>query len=178
MVGRDVQEHGDVGAEVIHVVQLEGGKFDDVVLVRCFCHLQCEAVADVSGESDVHPRFPADVIDERSGGGFAVASRDANHAGIGEACGIFNFADDGNVSFAQFHNHRCRGRNAGAFDDFVGIEDFGFGVTALFPCDGVVVEERLVARLNWSHVGDEHVAALATCEDGGTHAALGGSQDN
>ena len=40
MVGRDVQQNGNVGTEVIHVVKLEGTEFDDVVLVRLLSHLQ------------------------------------------------------------------------------------------------------------------------------------------
>ena len=42
VVWRDVQQDGDVGTEVIHVVQLERAEFDDVVFVRVFGDLQCQ----------------------------------------------------------------------------------------------------------------------------------------
>ena len=51
MVGRNVQQDGDVSTEVIHVVELEGTEFDDVVFMWIFSHLECQRIADISCQS-------------------------------------------------------------------------------------------------------------------------------
>ena len=72
MVGGDVQQNGNVGAEVIHIVQLERTQLDDVVFVRILGHLQGKRVAYVAGQSGVVARIAEDVVDEAGGGGLAV----------------------------------------------------------------------------------------------------------
>ena len=39
MVGRDIQQNGNIGTEVIHIVQLERRQLDDVILMRLLSHL-------------------------------------------------------------------------------------------------------------------------------------------
>ena len=53
VVGRDVHQDGYVGAEVIHIVELEAGQFDDVVFVRVLCHLECQTPAYIAGQSGI-----------------------------------------------------------------------------------------------------------------------------
>ena len=49
----DVHQYGNVGTEVIHIVQLEGTQLNDVVIMLLRGYLQGQAVADVAGEADV-----------------------------------------------------------------------------------------------------------------------------
>ena len=64
MVGGDVEQHGNIGAEVVHVVELERREFDDVVFMWVFSHLQSQRTSDVSGQSHVVACLAEDVIDE------------------------------------------------------------------------------------------------------------------
>ena len=81
VVGGDVEQDGDVGTEVVHVVKLERAEFDDVVFVWVFCHLKGKRVADVTRQTSVVTCLLEDVVDERRGGGLAVAARDTDHLG-------------------------------------------------------------------------------------------------
>ena len=64
MVGGDVQQNGDVGAEVIHVVQLERAQLNHIIGMRVFCHLQGKAVADVACQTYIIACILEDVVDE------------------------------------------------------------------------------------------------------------------
>ena len=64
MVGRDIQQDGDIGTEVVHIVQLEGAELNDIVGMRVLCHLQCQGVTDIACQADVISRILEDVIDE------------------------------------------------------------------------------------------------------------------
>ena len=67
MVRRNVQQNGDVCTEIVHIIELERREFDDVVLMRLFCHLQGQRVTNVSSQSGIVARLTEDMIDERSG---------------------------------------------------------------------------------------------------------------
>lgn len=58
----DVHQYGNVGTEVIHIVQLEGTQLNDVVIMLLRGYLQGQAVADVAGEADVQACTLEDVI--------------------------------------------------------------------------------------------------------------------
>ena len=89
-----------------------------------------------------------DVVDERCGGGLAVASGDADHAGVGiPACKLY-LAYHGDVASHHLLYHRCFLGYAGALDYLVGGEDFLFRVLLFLPLDGVVVEQLLVFVLD------------------------------
>ena len=51
VVGRDVEQHGDIGLEVVHVVELETAQLDDVVVVVAGSHLQGQTLAHVTGQA-------------------------------------------------------------------------------------------------------------------------------
>ena len=42
MVRCDIQQDGDIGTEVVHIVELERTQFDDIIFVRLLCHLQSQ----------------------------------------------------------------------------------------------------------------------------------------
>ena len=72
MVRRDIQEDGNVCSEVIHVVELEGTQFDDVVFMRLFCHLQRQRVADISRQSCIIACLLEDMVDKRCRRGLTI----------------------------------------------------------------------------------------------------------
>ena len=72
MVWRDVQQDGDVGTEVVHVVQLERAQFYDIVFVRILGHLKCQRVSDIAGQTCIVACFLEDVVDQRGGRGLTV----------------------------------------------------------------------------------------------------------
>ena len=72
MVRRYVEQDGDVGVEVVHVVELERAQLYDVVVVWVFRHLQREASPYVPGQSGVVARLLEDVVYERCRRGLAV----------------------------------------------------------------------------------------------------------
>ena len=175
MVGRDVEEHGYVGAEAVHVVELEGGELDDVAGMGCLGHLQGQAVANVAGQAHVGSCLAQYVVDERGGGGFAVAARDANHAGIGEACGKLDFAQYRRALLHELLHKGRGGRYAGALDHLVGIEQTGLGVLAFLPRNAVGIEHVAIVGLDGRHVAYKHFVALLFSQYGSTYAALGGT---
>ena len=75
----------------------------------------------------------------------------------------------------DFLDHRCLVGNARTLDDLIGIENLLFRVVPLFPFYLVVVEHLLVAVLDGSHVGNEHVEPFFFCQYGCSCAALCGS---
>ena len=175
VVGRDVEQHGDVGAEVVHVVELKRAEFYDVVLVRVFGHLVGQRVANVASQSGIVARRAEDVVDEAGGGGLAVAARDANHLRRGVAASELNLADDGDADGLGFDHHGSGVGDAGAFNDFVGVEDEALGVAAFFPADAPLIKHLLVAWGDGRHVAHQHVEALLLGQHGGSSAALSGS---
>ena len=48
MVGSDVHQYGNVGLEVIHVVELEAAELYHIVVVVILCHLQRKALAYIA----------------------------------------------------------------------------------------------------------------------------------
>ena len=172
VVGRDVEQHGDIGAEVEHIVQLERRQFYDIAGVRVFCHLQGKAAPDVPGKPHIGACLLHNVENPRSGGGLAVAAGDANHLRVGIARGKFYFRDNGNALFAHRLYHRCVFGNARTFHDFIGVEHEAFGVPAVFKGNVVLREEGAVFFANRSCVRHKNVIAFFLCEYGCAHAAL------
>ena len=101
VVGSDVEQHGNVGTEVVHIVELERGDFQYIPIAVAFffdfSYLKCERTTDVSGQSYVESGRLEDVEDERCCGGFAVGACDAEHLGVGVARCEFEFGENGDV---------------------------------------------------------------------------------
>ena len=89
VVGRDIEYHGYVGLEVIHIVKLEARQLYDVYGVRVKGHLQGQAFANVACQAYVESGTAQDMVGEQGSGGLAVGAGDAHHPGIGEAAGKF-----------------------------------------------------------------------------------------
>ena len=157
MIGRNIQKNGDIRTEIIHIIQLEGTEFNDVVFVRVFSYLQRQRVADVTSKSGIIACFLEDMIDKTGGSCLTIRTCDTNHFRIGVATGKFYFADDVNTFLLDFHNHRSSIRNTGTFDNLVGIQDFLFCVMAFFPLNLVVVQHLLVFLVDNRHVAYKHI---------------------
>ena len=178
MVGRDVEQHGDVGAEVVHVIQLERRELDDVVFVRFLGHLQGQRVANVTSQTGIVACGLEDVVDEARRGGLSVGTRNADHLRRGVAPGELDLADDGDARSDGLGHHGGRVGDAGTLDDLVSREDEALGVLPLLPGDVAVVEHLLIARGYLRHVTHEHVETFFLGQYGGSCTALAGSEDD
>ena len=123
MVGSDVEQNGYISLELVHVVELETAKFDDVVVVLLLGYLKGEAVADVSCQSGIQASLLEYVVNQRCRCCLAVASGNANHLGIGISACKLDFRNDRNVVFLYLYNHRSVVGNSRALYNLVGIKD-------------------------------------------------------
>ena len=144
--------------------------------MRFLGHLQCQAVANVSGQSHIVACVLEDMVDEAGGGGLTIGTGDADHLRVGVASGEFNLADDGNAGSLHLLHHGCRIRNSGALDNLVGVQDEFLSVVSLFPLDAACIQHFLVMRLDLAHVCDEDIKAFLLCQRCGTYAALCSSE--
>ena len=64
MVWRDIEQDGDISTEVVHIIQLERTEFDDIVLMRIFCHLQSQRIADITCEAGIITRLLENMVDQ------------------------------------------------------------------------------------------------------------------
>ena len=175
VIGRDVEQNGNVGTEVVHVVELERTQFDDIVLVRFLSHLESKTLTDISGQSHVVSGTLEDVIDQRGGCRLAVAARDTDHLGVRISSCELNLADDMCVLGHQFLHHRSLFWDARAFDDLICTQDFLLGVMTFFPFDLMVVKQFLVLVLDRRSVRYENIETFFLCQHGSSCTALAGS---
>ena len=178
VVGRDVHQHGDVGLEAVHVIELETAQLDHVARVRLLGHLQGEAAPDVARQANVHTGLAQDVVRQRRGRRLAIAARDADHLRVGVSSGQLDLGEDRD---ATLHGRAHDGRRVGyarALDDLVGVEDLGLRVMALFKGNTTLEQHRLVFLGDRAAVGDEHVEALRPGQHRGSHATLARAQDD
>ena len=178
VVGRDVHQHGDVGLEAVHVVELETAQFDHVARVRILGHLQGQAAPDVARQANVHAGLAEDVVRQRRGRRLAIAARDADHPRVGVSPGQLDLGEDRDATLYGRAHNGCRVGYAGAFDDLVGVEDLGLRVMALFKGNTTLEQHRLVFLCDRAAVGDEHVVALRPGQHRGSHATLARAQDD
>ena len=179
MVGRDVRQHADMGAEPEHAVELERAQLQYVPVVVARSDRPGETLADVAAEGDVHPRVAHDLVDKRRGGGLPVRSGDADTFGLAHiAARELHFGDDRNARFAEFDDQRRLVRNAGRLDDLVRREDPLFGVVPLLVGDLPLVQFGFVAVGDPPLVGEENVESFLLGEDRGAVAADAAAQDN
>ena len=64
VVGRNIHQHGNVGAELIHVIQLERTELNHVVIMLIRGHLQSKALANVACQSYIQTYTLENVINE------------------------------------------------------------------------------------------------------------------
>ena len=157
MIRRDIQQDGDVGLEVIHVIELERGELDDIIVVVLARDLEGQRVTDIAREADIESGIAEDIIDERSSSGLTVRTGDTDHLGVGIARGEFDLGDDRRMLRPEFLDEGRGEGYTGGLDDFIGVEDEGLGMVAVFPCDGVLVEEGTIRITDRAAIGDKDV---------------------
>ena len=64
MVWSDVHQHGDIGMELIHVVELEAAEFNDIIVIITFSHLISQTLPDIACQSHIQACFLEDVINQ------------------------------------------------------------------------------------------------------------------
>ena len=79
MVGGDVQKNSCIGTKIIHIVKLKRTNFDDIICMWSLSNLQSKAFSYVSCKRNIITCFFKYVINQRSGGGFAITSCDTYH---------------------------------------------------------------------------------------------------
>ena len=102
MVGGDVHDDGYSGLEVIHILELETGEFDDIDIMLLASHLKSHALANISSQADIQSCRLEDMIGQKGSGGLAVAAGDTHHLGIGVATGKLNLGDDRSTLLGEF----------------------------------------------------------------------------
>ena len=176
VVGGDVENHGHVGLEAVHVVELETAEFHHIHRVRVAGHLPCQAFSHIAGQGGVDAGAPQDVVGEQGGGGLAVAAGYAHHLGVGVAAGEFYLADYRDaLGHSLQHNRRIAG-NAGAFYYLGGREDACCAVAAFLEGYVFLLEHFAVARSYGAAVAKENVEALVLGQDSRSGAALAGAE--
>ena len=176
MVGRDVEQHGDIGLELIHVVELETAQLDDIHVMMLGGHLKGEAAPHVTCQPDVQSGLLEDMICEFGRGGLTIAAGDAHHLGIGVSSSELNFAHDGDALLDGLCHHGCRIGYAGALDNLVGIENLLGGVSTLLPRNVILVEQVLVGLADVTGIAEPHVHALDLAKHGRSGSALATTQ--
>ena len=64
VVWSDVHQHGDIGMEFIHVVELEAAEFDDIIVIVTFSYLISQALSDIACQSHIQACLLEDVINQ------------------------------------------------------------------------------------------------------------------
>ena len=104
----------------------------------------------------------------------AVASGDTDHLRIGIPSGKFYFGDDRRTFLLQFLYDGSLVGNTRALDNFVGIQDVGFGMPALFPTDSTGIQHILILGFDGRKIGNEYIESFRLRQHGGTCAAFTG----
>ena len=104
MIRSDIQQDGDVGLKIIHIIQLERRQFNHIVVMVLMRHLQCQRITDITSQTDVQTGLFQDVENQRGSGCLAVRTGDTNHLGVRITCCELNLRDDGSSLRLQFLN--------------------------------------------------------------------------
>ena len=107
---------------------------------------------------------------------FPLLPCDAKHFGMGVAGCKLDFADDGDATAIGFCHQGGGVGDAGTFHNFIGIQNFAFGMSAFLPGKSVCIEEVFILLLDVSHVGYENFISLLLCQNGGSNTAFSSSQ--
>ncbi len=172
MVRGDVGQNGDVGLEVIHIVQLETAEFQNMDVMVLRGHEHGVALPDVAAQPHVQTRLLEQVVDQRGRSGLAVASRDADLLRRVITPGEFDFRDYMDACIGNFPDNRGAQRNAWAFDHLIGIENELLGVGSALERNVPVPEHCGILVPDLPAVGKKDIEPFDFCEDRSTHAAL------
>ena len=172
MVGRDVEQHGHIGPEIKHIVELEAAQLHHIVVVVTLGHLQGQALAHIAGQPHVEAAPLQDVPGEHGGGGLAVAARDADHLGPGVTAGQLYFRNHRNLLLQDGLDHRRLLGDARALHYLVRIQDKRQRMLLLLPVNAIFVQQFTVFRLDGRRIAHKDIEAFDLGQHGGSCAAL------
>ena len=173
MIGRDVEQNGNISAKIVHIVQLKTAQLYNIIFMRVLSYLQSQTSSYVSCQSYIISRRLKDMIYQRGGGSFAIAPGDAHHFCVGVSAGKLNLADDVNTFLDGFLHHWRFFRDTRTLDNLVGIKYLFFRMLPLFPFNLAFIEHRLVLVFDGRHIRHKHLKALLLGQCGGTYSAFG-----
>ena len=177
VVGRNVRQNADMGAEPVHAVQLERAQFQDIPVVVARSHGVGEALADVAAEGHVVTRIAQDLVDERRRGGLAVRARDADALRTAHvAARELDLGDHRNARLADLPHDRRRVGNPRRLDDLRGGKDPLLGMAAFLVGDLPLVEFGLEPFGYLTGIGEKDPETLLFGEDRGAVAADAAAQ--
>lgn len=169
----DIGKDRHIGPEGDDVIQLEAADLSHVPFLRIFCDLPGEGIADIPDEGTIQAAMATDMICHGGSRGLTVAAGDADDPAVAFiAISQFDLTDDGDAFLPYLLYQFVLFRNAGAFHDFVGSQDAGGRVMALFEFDAVGTEGMTVFILQRATIGHEDVIAAFGRQYGCTYAAL------
>ena len=180
VVGRDVEDDGDLGMKLLGGFELEAGDFEDRPgFGGAFVDEGDDGDADVAADERVESGCFEDLADQRRGGGFAVGAGDGERLAAQEAGGEFEFADDGAAEVAGLHELGCVERNTGADDDEVLAAEGEQAVAAGFDHDALVEQGGNVFGEGFgaAHIGDGDLRAVAAQKQSGGQPGFAESDD-
>ena len=64
MVWSNIHQHGDIGMELIHVVELEAAEFNDVIVIVTFSYLISQTLPNIACQSHIQTCFLENVINQ------------------------------------------------------------------------------------------------------------------
>jgi hypothetical protein len=64
MIGRNVEQDGDIGTELIHIVELKTAQFDDIPVVVAHSHLISQTLSDISSKANVVTGASKNILDK------------------------------------------------------------------------------------------------------------------
>ena len=176
MIGRNIQQHGNIGFETIHVVELETTQFDHIIIIMFGRYLQGEALSHIPGQTYVEAGFFQYMIRKKRRGSLPVAAGNANHSSIGIATGKFYFRNNRCSSFFQRLYHRCALGYTGTLHHFIGIKNLLGRMTAFFPFDPVIIELLFIDIFYSRHIRDKDIETFDFRQNSCAGSTLTGSQ--
>ena len=162
MIRRDVENHGDVGMELLSGFQLEARYLEyRPAFVGAIVDERHNRDADVAANQGGQVASVENLAEQRGGGGFAIGAGDGERMALEKTRGKLQFADDRQAEVLDLHQLGSVKRHAGADHDQVLAAEGEQAVAAGFDHDARFHEGRdlLGQRLGAPHIGDSHVCA-------------------
>ena len=160
MVGGDIEHHGYVSLELIHVFKLKTAQLNHIHVVMVTSHLKGETLADITGKSHVDTGILKNMVSEQCGSGLTVATGDAHHLSIGITPGKFNFGNNRNPLCKHFLHDGHGWSHSGALYYFISVKDKLLSVSAILKGNVLAFKLLTVSCRNSTEIRQKHVKAL------------------
>lgn len=173
----DVGEDSYVGSERDYIVQLEAADLHYIPFLRVFRDLPGERIPDIARQRAVESAMSTDMVGHGGSRAFAVAAGDTDDPAIAfVTVGELDLADDRDIVGTDLFYDGRFFRDAGAFHDFIGIQDKGFGVVVFFERDVAFLQHPPVVVFQRAAVGDKYVIAALLRQDRRTYTAFAAAE--